>query len=401
MTGPSAAATQHMLRSAGAAGGLATLGTLPVFLLGAQAVLIRDDLRVDDARLGLAAGVFFGVAAVVSLTCGGLVDRMSSRASTLVAAGISAGATLGIALGAQSFVSLLVLLLMAGVGNAALQMTANVTLARTVPPGRQGMAYGIKQSAVPLAVMLGGLAVPSVGVWLGWRWTFAITGGVCLLVAMLGVRQRSVHPTAAPSSGARDRPPVAALLVSGAATMLATSAVVCLGAFLPVWAHELGLSPARSGLLLSAGGALALVARLASGFAADRRVGWHMPVVSAHLLVGAAGVFLLSLQDVATLVVGTLIAFGIGWSWPGVLLFAVVRVGRDSPGAASGAIQGGNFAGAALGPVLFGLLATAVGYSTAWRVAAGIMLASAALLVIARRMFIADSRRRQPQRTSP
>ncbi len=91
-----------MLRSAGAAGGLATLGTLPVFLVGAQAVLIRDDLRVDDARLGLAAGAFFGLPPFVSLACGGLVDRMSSRASTLVAAGISAGGTLGTALGFDS-----------------------------------------------------------------------------------------------------------------------------------------------------------------------------------------------------------------------------------------------------------------------------------------------------------
>lgn len=391
--------TPHMLRTAAAAGGLATLGTLPVFLVSAQAVLIREDLRIDDARLGVAAGTFFGVAALVSLTCGGLLDRVSSRTSTLVAAVVSAGGTLGIALGARSFGSLLVLLVLAGAGNAALQMTANVTLARTVPPGRQGMAYGIKQSAIPLAVMVGGLAVPSVGVLLGWRWTFAMTGVACLFVAALAVRQAPVRVERAPSSVPRDRPPATALVVSGVATMLASSAVVCLGAFLPVWAHSLGLSPARSGLLLSAGGALALVARLGSGFAADRRAGWHMPVVAAHLVVGAVGVSLLSLEDVTMLVVGTLIAFGIGWSWPGVLLFAVVRVGRDSPGAASGAIQGGNFAGAALGPALFGHLATASGYSTAWRAAACMMLIAAALVAIARRMFVGDRQRRPPQRT--
>lgn len=400
MADPHAAGTPTMLRTAVAAGGLATLGTLPIFLLSAQAVLIRGDLMIDDTRLGVAAGAFFGTAALVSLTCGGLVDRVSSRTSTLIAAVISAVGTLGIALGARSFVSLLALLVIAGAGNAALQMTANVTLARTVPSGRQGMAYGIKQSAVPLAVMVGGLAVPSVGVLVGWRWTFALTGGACLLVAALGRRQGPVRVGRAPLSGVRDRPPAAALVVSGAATMLASSAVVCLGAFLPVWAHSLGLSPARSGLLLSAGGALALVARLGSGFAADRRVGRHMPVVAIHLVVGAAGIWLLSLEDVATLIVGTLIAFGIGWSWPGVLLFAVVRVGRDSPGPASGAIQGGNFAGAALGPVLFGYLATTSGYPTAWRAAACMMLVATALLAIARRMFIVDRQKRPPQRTA-
>lgn len=392
--------TPHMLRTAAAAGGLATLGTLPIFLVSAQAVLIREDLRIDDVRLGVAAGTFFGVAALVSLTCGGLLDRVSLRTSTLVAAVVSAGGTLGIALGARSFGSLLALLVLAGVGNAALQMTANVTLARTVPPGRQGMAYGIKQSAIPVAVMAGGLAVPTVGALVGWRWTFAITAGLCLLVAASGMRKRSLRVVKAPSSHGRDLPPTAALVVSAAATMLASSAVVCLGAFLPIWAHSLGLSVVNSGLLLSAGGALALVARLTSGFAADRRVGRHMPVVGAHLVVGASGVLLLSVEDVPTMVVGALIAFGIGWSWPGVLLFAVVRVGRDSPGAASGAIQGGNFAGAALGPALFGYLATASGYPTAWRAAACMMLIAAALLAIARRMFIADRQHRPPQRTA-
>ena len=67
---------------------------------------------------------------------------------------------------------------------------------------------------------------------------------------------------------------------------------------------------------------------------------------------------------------------------------------------ASGRIQRGDFAGAALGPVLFGLVATANGYPAAWRAGAGLMIASAALLVMARRMFIVD-RRRRPQRTSP
>lgn len=121
-----------------------------------------------------------------------------------------------------------------------------------------------------------------------------------------------------------------------------------------------------------------------------------MPVVSLHLVVGALGLLLLAVDGRAPLVAGSLVAFGIGRGWPGVLLFALVRVGRDSPGTASGAVQGGNFAGAALGPALFGWLVTGTDYPTARRAAAVAMLVGGVLLLLARQMFITDRRLRPP-----
>ena len=43
--------------------------------------------------------------------------------------------------------------------------------------------------------------------------------------------------------------------------------------------------------------------------------------------------------------VSAIVAFAVGWAWPGMMLFAVVRVGREAPAAASGAVQVGAFAG--------------------------------------------------------
>jgi cyanate permease len=77
-----------------------------------------------------------------------------------------------------------------------------------------------------------------------------------------------------------------------------------------------------------------------------------------------------------------------------LLLFAVVRVGRDRPATASGAVQAGGFAGGALGPVFFGIVVTATSYPVAWASAAGVMLAGAVLLLLARRLFLADLVRR-------
>lgn len=387
----------NVIRTAVVAGGLATLGTLPIFLLSAQAVVVRAELGLDEADLGLAASCFFGAAAVATLAGGAFMDRLSGRASTFTAAALSATACLGIAWGVTTLTGLLLLLAVGGLGNALLQGAGNVMLAQAVPPARRGMAYGIKQSAIPVAVITGGLAVPTVGALVGWRWTFTGTAGLCLAVALSALRKAGDRPVLrTTATGPVQRPPRPALLLSAVATMLASGAAVSLGAFLPSWAHRQGLTITEAALLLSVGGALSLAARLGSGFAADRRTGRHMPVVSLHLVVGALGLLLLAVDGRVPLVVGSLVAFGIGWSWPGVLLFALVRVGRDSPGAASGAVQGGNFAGAALGPALFGWLVAGTDYPTAWRAAAVAMLIGGVLLLLARQMFLTDRRLRPP-----
>ncbi len=380
------------------AAAMTTLGALPVFLLSAQAVLIRDELEFSEPQLGLAVSVFFASAALTSMSAGALVERLGRRTGTLVAGALATATGLLISLGARSYVVLLLLLVLGGVANAALQMTANVTLARVVKPGRRGLAFGIKQSAVQVAVLIGGLAVPTVGVVVGWRWTFGAAALAAVAVMLAGLRVSAAPAESRPHPSTVDRPPRGALAVSSLAMLLASASVNALGAFLPAWAFQVGLSPSVAGLLIAVGSALSVLVRVGSGAVADRRRGRNLPVVAVYLVVGAVGMVVLSVGDVPTLLVGTLVAFGIGWAWPGLFLFAVVRVGRDSPAAASGAVQAGAFAGGAAGPALFGLLVAVTSYPTAWRAAAAVLLAAALLLVVARRLFIVDLTRRPPRR---
>lgn len=381
-----------------AAAGMTTLGSLPVFLLTAQAVLIRDELEFSEPQLGLAVSAFFASAALASFAAGALVERLGRRTGTLIAGALSGLDAVLIALGAGSYAALLALLVLGGVANAALQMTANVTLARAVRRDRQGLAFGVKQSAVQVAVLIGGLAVPTVGVVVGWRWTFAAAAVAAVVVMLAGLRIAPSAPVAPQAQKALDRPPRGALTVSALAMMLASGAVNSLGSFLPAWAFHVGLTPGTAGLLIAAASGLSVLVRILSGAVADRRRGRNLPVVTGYLVVGAVGLAVISLGEVPTLVAGALIAFGIGWAWPGLFLFAVVRVGRDSPATASGAVQAGAFAGGAAGPVLFGLLVAVTSYPTAWRTAAAVLLVAALLLVVARRMFVNDLTRRPPRR---
>jgi MFS family permease len=235
------------------ASAMTTLGALPAFLLSAQAVLIRDELEFDEVSLGLLVGTFFGAAAVTAVLSASFIDALGRRRSTVLA-GLTAGSGgLLLASSARSFVQLLIAMVGLGVANALLQLTANLVLARGTPAHRQGLAFGVKQSAVPLALLLGGLAVPLLGASIGWRWPLAVAGLAGLVVVGSGLVSPDVSAPRATSVTGRQRPPLIAVALTAIAMAVASAAVNSLGAFLPSWAHVVGLGPSQAGVLVAAG----------------------------------------------------------------------------------------------------------------------------------------------------
>lgn len=375
---------------------LTALGAIPVFLLSAQSVLVREELAFDETMLGVLVGCFFLASAIAALSCGRLVEGMGLRGSTIACGWLAGLGGFLVAVIAQSFLALAVGMVVLGIANAFLQMTANLTLAVDVPASRQGLAFGIKQSAVPLAILIGGVSVPTVGAVLGWRATFAATAFVGALVALRaclsrGCGQRGAHSHAPRCGG---RPPRAGVLIAAIAMGCAGAAVNALGAFAPAWAFEVGLEPSTAGWLIAFGGALTIVGRVHAGHSADRRGSRNLPVVALQMFLGTVGLLLLTVESVPTMVVGTLVAFSLGWAWPGLLIFAVVRVARGRVVSSASALQAGAFVGGAAGPPAFGVLVTTHGYPAAWHIAAAVLILAAVLVLLARRIFVADIARR-------
>lgn len=378
-----------MTRTMLGAGALTALGTMPVFLLGALAVYVRAELGMNAVEFGIAVSVFWASAALTSLTAGGLIDAMGKRASTMAAGVLTATGGFGTATLGRSWPVLLVLLLVFGMSNAAAQLASNLVLARSVPARHRGLGFGIKQAAVPLSTVIAGIAVPLVGATAGWRWAYVMLG--CLGLAVLATGLRMSGPTsrrASPTTGAV-RPPLGGLLVVMCAMVCASACVNSFGGFIALWGHHVGLSPSEAGVLIAVGSAFNVVIRVLAGHLADRRQGRNLPWVAGHMGVGAAAVLLASVPSTWAVVPGALVAFALGWSWPGLLIHAVVRIARDSPAYASGLIQAGSFAGGAVGPVLFGLAVETTGYQTAWRITAGVFALAAVLICVARSLFVA------------
>ncbi|MFG3420025.1 MFS transporter [Micromonospora sp. NPDC048063] len=372
-------------RAAAGAVAVTIASVLPVFLVGGLAVQLGDDLGFSPAGLGLAVSVYFGVGALASVPSGRLVDRYGPAVVARCAILLSAGAMLAVAALARSYAVLVGLLALSAAANALGQLASNAALARHVPARRQGLSFGVKQAAIPVSTLLAGAAVPTVALTAGWRWAFVVAAGAAL-AALPAVPAREPRPgrTAAPARAGRA---TAALLVVGAAAMLAAAAANALGTFVVDSAVDRGLTPGLAGLTLTLGSAVCVTARVCAGWLADRRPAGHVAVIAGMLVVGAAGLGLLAVAGPAPLVLGVVLGFGLGWSWPGLMTFAVVRLHPQAPAAATSITQTGVYAGGCLGPLGLGAMAAHAGYPAMWLTAGAAMLAAAALMLTGSRLL--------------
>jgi MFS family permease len=363
------------------AAGSATV--LPGFLVGSLALQIRADLDVSVGAVAAGVTVFFAAGAIGAGPGGRLAERVGAlrairgcllaTAACLVLAAAVAG-SLGV---------FLTLLALAGLANAVTQPAINLFMADQVPLDRQGLAFGVKQSAIPAAVLISGLALPVLALPLGWRPTFALCAVGALAVA--SVVGRATSTFVAPPERPRAPRPSRKLVITAVGAALASSGPNALGAYLVASAVDTGIAEGAAGVLAAAGSAASLLVRVVLGHRADRRSDYGFSTVVAMLAAGAIGFALLATDQPAPFVVGAIVAFAIGWGWPGLFNLAVVDLHREAPGAASGVSQTGIYVGAAAGPAAYGLLSAEIGYPAAWGVMAGLSLVAAGAMAYAAR----------------
>lgn len=304
-----------------------------------------------------------------------------------------------VALAVGSWPALGAALILGGLASAAGQTGSNLFLARRVVPGRQGLAFGAKQAAVPLAALLGGLAVPAIALTVGWRWAFGSAAILAVASAFLLPRPRltlSQQRASTRASGALE--PTRPLVVLALGFGLALLGCSSLGAFLVTSAVAGGVSRADAGLLAAAASLAGVTIRVLVGILADRRGGRHFPFLTWMIVSGALGFVLLAAAATLRIPIlflpGAVIAFGVGWGWNGLFNFAVVRTHGRAPARATGITQTGGRLGSVVGPLVFGVLAAHLGYGPAWAVAAAELLAGASVLT-AGRLMLQNSRAAQ------
>ncbi len=364
---------------------------LPVYLVGGLAVQIRGELGFDAAGLGIVVSSFFAVSALTSVPAGRLVQRVGAGAGMGIGAGMSACSLLAVGF-AHAWWQLVISVAIGGFSNAIGQLGANLALADHIPVRRQGLAFGSKQAAVPAASVLAGLAVPAIGLSVGWRWAFL--GGVLLPVGF-GVAilrsttlRRRTHQGPRGRAGRATDTALAPLVVLAASGALGTLAANSLAAFLVASIVERGVTSGDAGLLLALGSAVGVAMRVTAGWHADRGDGEHLRLVASLLALGGVGLVWLSFgRGLPAIAVATVVAFAAAWGWNGIFNLAIVRHNPTAPAAATGITQAGLYLGGVVGPTLFGHVVEWGGYPSAWRVAAASTLVGAGGILVGRRML--------------
>jgi len=362
-----------------------TLAMLPGFLGGALAVQIRADIGLSLSGLGAVLGVFFGTAAVASAPAGRLAQRVGWERGIQLAATVAAVTLAGVALVARSLPSTLAVFAVGGIGAALAQPSADLTIARCAPPHRHGFMFGLKHAAVPAATLLGGIAVPTVALTVGWRWAFVIgavaAGAVALSAPMVTAGTQTGPATVTDAPGARPTTHLRLLIILAAAVGLGIGATDAMAAFLVSYSVDIGIGEAAAGLMLTVGSGAGMITRLAAGWVIDRHRSADLAAVATMLGLATLGTVIIATGGRAALLIGGLIGFAAGWGWSGLFTFAVVRANPDAPAAASGITQSGKFLGAALGPAAFGVIADRISFTTAWWTTA-IALGVAGMIIV-------------------
>jgi MFS transporter, DHA1 family, multidrug resistance protein len=362
---------------------------------------------------------------VGALPAGRLVDRFGER--RIMAVGIAIVALSSALAGfSESFVQLIVLRGVGGLGSAMFGVSAQTLLLRTVAAEQRGRASGLYSGGF----LLGSISGPAIGGLIAaWslRAPFFIYGVMLLIPAgiALAVLRDPRNPTvsgqvAAPRPGKRNtiaelrrvvrsrvyQAAAAANLADGFAVLGVRSAIV------PLFVHYvLHRSPAWTGIGFGIVAALNGATLLPAGFAADR-IG-RRPVIVAGCLVSAGGMVMLAfvpglggfLAAMATLGLGSGLLDVAPSAMIGDLLGqhkAGTETGTDGAGTEGGeagteggeagteggeaGTEGGEAGGAVVasyqmsgdigavtGPVAVGFLVDSVSYNAAFLLAAGVL----------------------------
>lgn len=367
--------------------GVSTLGALPLFVPAALSQRLRADLGVTAGDLGLMFSLYFLISGLCSWPAGRFVERvgasMGMRLGLLIATVSLAGSA-----GAPSAGWLAGSIAVAGLGQAIAQPAANLYLVKGVAVHLLGTAFGLKQSAVPMATLIAGLAVPVAAHLLGWRTLLLIAAGATCSLAIAWSRRAGVRFAKRSSWGTgtkgRRMSPRALVLVALTGGFGGASATA-LATFFVDSAVAADVSEPAAGVMLAVASSFGVLARISLGVFADRRPQVdRMRVVGSLLALGLVGFAMLAVGGPAWSLIGVVAGYVLGWSWPGLLHLVVATHDQVSPARATGGLQVGIALGSGVGPLLFGQLVEFASYAWAWTAAglAALIAAGAALLSV-------------------
>lgn len=377
---------------------IAVTAMLPATSMGPSAFAIRQDFRISIAQIGIAYTAFFLASAALAGVGGWLITRWRTlqiiRAGLLVTSLLTALMSLSGSAG-----QLMIFSVLTGAVNGTITPAVNVLITRLVPVKLRGLAFGVKVAAAPLAS-----ALAAAGAWAAanfdfpWRAIYWIGAGISFLVVVgtyfLGLPRKPVAAGTKPGgTDAMTKRQHRSLILLAFGALLGASGTGVLPPFLVDSLIDDGIAPGQAASLLAIGSSIGFVSRVLTGALSDV---WpkpisHLNAVSVMLMIAAVSMGVLGIgHSSTTLVAATITFFALGWSWPGLVHYAVLVTHAQAPALATTYMQIGTFFGSVLGPLGFGLIAEYGSFTAAWAIAALSVLFAAAFLAWGARRLAAE-----------
>ncbi|GAB2468072.1 cyanate permease [Conyzicola lurida] len=364
-------------------------GVLPVFLAGSLSVQATADLGLTAAILGIVIAVFWASSSLFSARAGRVAEVWGVRPTLALAVSLALVAMVGVALLSPSWHWFAGWMVLAGAANGFGHPPSNALILAAVPAGRTGAAFGVKQAAIPISTLCAGLAVPLLALTFGWRATFVVGAALCiaaLATILIAVPRLPVRAKAAKGQAGITGPLRRYFSLMAVSGFLGVAQANVVGGFTVATASERGFGPAEAGYIVGAASVAGIVVRIAVGIAADRGIGGTMSTVALMLFLGALGLGGIAFGSGPVFIAGCVLAFGAGWGWNGLVHYTIAQRAGAFTASATGLVQGGAYAGGAVGPLLFGALVSHSGLGVGWVAAATCAVAAAIVAYAASRL---------------
>ena len=186
--------------------------------IATAALVIRTDLGISNARMGLIFSAFALTYAIGSIPGGYIADRLGPYRTLSICGVLWAGGTVLTGF-AGGFVSLLLARFLVGLGEAPIVPASARAMVIWTPADRRGFAQGITHSVARLGSAAAPLIVAALVAFASWRVAFFVMGVVSLLWVVLWLttyhEEPAKHPgmppallAALPGGGRMEHPPM-------------------------------------------------------------------------------------------------------------------------------------------------------------------------------------------------
>jgi sugar phosphate permease len=373
--------------------------------VGPLGPFFKDDLEMTSTHVGLVmSAASFGY--MVSLfPIGWVVDRIGAR-WPLVAGELIAGMCMIALFFAPSYMWLLILMFITGVGCGFLMPSTTQGVIAWFPLRERATVMGLKQTAVNIGGIVTASTLPAIALALGWRYCFLFLGLIAIAIATTAyVLYKEPLTSSSRAVGSEDAAPAVPLLEilkNRDIWLLAFSGLCLVWVEMSVIVHlVLYLTEVLFFGVVAAGGLLAMteaagaICRPASGLLSDRIFGGSRKQVFL-LMAGVTSITCIILgffgPYLSWALFPILFILGMGSiAWGGIYLTLLAEFGgRRGAGKAVG--LGGiiTVSGSVVGPPFFGFIVDTLGsYKLAW-----LSLALGAALCVLLLLFVREGRRR-------